>query len=266
MAGYRKFARKFVRKGARYAKKRYTRKGAGYGSGVRLNKLASDLRLIKNSLNTEKKYADQQTVFDIAQVDGNSFGGMTNWVTPNITPGTSGIAERVGNSIKLTGLAIKFQLMAKDPNFRVSQGKFRFIIFEALDHDVTAIEALEDMLENNQITGLRDYNSERDLQQFKNFRIYCNKSFTIPNGNATGNAQYHETTFMSRSFAMKMNHHIKYQHGTATQVSGKLFFAILMDHGNKSATVASTNSNIPITDVDTGYKMNLVIRNWYVDN
>lgn len=263
---YGRFVKKFVRKGKRYAKKRYVRKGAGYGTGVRLNKLSQDIRLIKSSLNTEKKYADQQTVFDVAQLDGNNFGGMTNWVTPNITPGTGGIAERVGNSIKLTGLAIKFQLMAQDPNFRVPSGKFRFIIFEALDHDVTAIDALEDMLENNQITGLRDYNSERDLQQFKNFRIYCNKRFTIPDGNDTGNAQYHQKTFMSRQFAMKMNHHIKYQHGTATQVSGKLFFAILFDHGNKSSSVVSTNSNVPITGTDTGYKMNLVIRNWYVDN
>jgi len=263
---YGRFVKKVMRKGKRYAKKRYMRKGAGYGTGVRLNKLSQDIRLIKSSLNTEKKYADQQTVFSCAQVNGNSFGGMANWVTPAITPGTSGIAERVGNSIKLTGLAIKFQLMATDPNFRVSHGKFRFIIFEALDHDVTAIEALEDLLENNQITGLRDYNSERDLQQFKNFRIYCNKRFSIPNGNESGNAQYHQPTFMSRSFAMKMNHHIKYQHGTANQVSGKLFFAVLFDHGNQSSVTTSTNTNIPITDVDTGYKMNLVIRNWYVDN
>ena len=40
---YGRFVKKVMRKGKRYAKKRYMRKGAGYGTGVRLNKLSKDM-------------------------------------------------------------------------------------------------------------------------------------------------------------------------------------------------------------------------------
>ena len=53
-----KFAKKTMVKAKRYAKKRYMRKGSGYGTGLRLNKLAQDVLTIKRSLNTEKKYID----------------------------------------------------------------------------------------------------------------------------------------------------------------------------------------------------------------
>lgn len=266
MAGYRRIARKVVRKGARYAKKRYMRKGAGYGSGVRLNKLASDLRLLKNSLNTEKKYADQQQVITVGQVNGGVGGEHCAHILPTITHGTGGIANRVGNSIKLTGISVKFQVIAQDSTFRVAEGKFRFIIFEPKDQNQTAILSLQTLYDPNQITGLYDYNAERNIEEFKNFRIICNKTFKVPDGNDAIGAATLQPTFFSRHFSLKMNHHVKYENSGNTQVAGKLLWAVLFDHGNCSTSVISTNSNIPITATDTGYKMNVVIKSWYVDN
>lgn len=263
---YGRLVKKVMRKGKRYAKKRYLRKGAGYKTGVRLNKLAQDVRLIKGALNTEKKYAEKQEVFFAGQVNGNASGHHALNLLPIIGNGTSGVGQRVGNSIKITGISVKFQVIAQDPNFRVAEGKFRFIIYEDKDNVRTSIQGLEEMYDNNQITGLLDYNSERNLATFKNFRIICNKTFKVPDGSDTGNAQYHQPTFFSRHFALKMNHHVKYDNSSNDQLSGRLHYAVIFDHGNSSTTVASTNTNIPVTAINTGYNFNLVIRTWYVDN
>jgi len=260
------YAKKYLRKAKRYAKKRYLRKGAGYKTGVRFNKLIQDVKLIKSSLNTEKKYCEQQVVFTSAQAFGNLGGEHAGLILPSISQGTGGVAQRVGNSIKLTGLAVKFQLIAQNDNFRVAEGKFRFVIFENMDQNEGSIQGLQKLYDVNQITGLTDFNAERNLAEFKNFRIKCNKTFRIPNGNTTGNASYHEPTFMSRHFALKMNHHVKYEGTSADQISGRLHYALLFDHGNHSTSVISTNTNIPVTAVNTGYKINLVMRAWYVDN
>lgn len=265
---YGKLAKKIMRKGKRYAKKRYLRKGAGYGTGVRLNKLSKDIRLIKNSLNTEKKYVDGFQEFLVGQVNGTVGGEHCQDVLPDIPQGTRGVGQRVGNSIKITGLAVKFQLVAQDPNFRVANGKFRFVIFEPMDDNETPIVSLQKLFQPNILTGITDYNSERDLQEYKNFRMVCNKSFTIPDGSDTGNAQYHQPTFMSRHFALKMSHHVKFDNfpSALTIKSGRLLWAVLCDHGNKSTSVVSTNADIPITAINTGYTMRLNIRTWYVDN
>lgn len=263
---YGRFVKKVVRKGKRYAKKRYLRKGAGYGTGVRLNKLSKDIRLIKNSLNTEKKYAEQQVVFTTAQAFGNLGGEHAGLVVPSITQGTGGVAQRVGNSIKMTGLAVKFQVITQTNLFRVAEGKFRFVIFENKDQTEGSIQGLQKMYATNQITGLTDYNSERNLAEFKNFRIICNKTFKVPDGNDATGSNTLQPTFFSRHFAMKMNHHIKYDGTSTDQISGRLHYALLWDHGNHSTSVVSTNTNIPVTAINTGYKVNLVMRTWYVDN
>ena len=263
---YGRYVKKIVRKGKRYAKKRYLRKGAGYGSGVKLGKVLRDIRLIKGALNTEKKYAEKQDAFTAGQVNGNASAHHALTLLPPISNGTSGVGQKIGNSIKITGISVKFQCIAQNDDFRVSEGKFRFLIYEDTDNVRGSIFGLQEMYDNNQITGLLDYNSERNLAAFKNFRVYCNKTFRIPNGSNVGNANFHQPTFFSRHFALKMNHHVKYDNASTDQISGKLHYAIIFDHGNTSTTVASTNTNIPVTEINSGYKFNLVIRSWYVDN
>jgi len=261
-----KYVKKIVRKGKSYAKKRYLRKGSGYGTGVRLNKLAQDIRLIKGALNTEKKYCEKQEVFTGAQVNGNASAHHALNLLPVIGNGTSGVGQRVGNSIKITGISIKFQCIAQSDDFRVAEGKFRLIIYEDKDNVRSSISGLEEMYDNNQITGLLDYNSERNLATYKNFRIFYNKTFTIPNGNNTGNAQFHQPTFFSRNVALKMNHHVKYDNSNNDQLSGRLHYAVIFDHGNSSGSTTSTLNNIPVPEQNSGYKFNMVIRTWYVDN
>lgn len=262
---YARITKKIVRKGKRYAKKRYLRKGAGYKSGVRFGKILRDIKLIKESLNTEKKFVDQQVVFTTAQAFGNLGGEHAGLVLPAIPQGVSG-SQRIGNSIKMTGLAVKFQVIAQDSLFRVAEGKFRFLIFENMDQTEGSIQGLQKLYDPNQITGLTDYNSERNLAEFKNFRILCNKTFKVPDGNDATGANTLQPTFFSRHFAMKLNHHVKYDGTSTDQISGRLHYALLWDHGNHSTSVVSTNTNIPVTQINSGYKVNLVMKSWFVDN
>ena len=86
---YARKGQKLFNKAKRYAKKRYVRKGAGYGTGLRLGKLRQDVALIKRSLNTEKKYIDSGSVATqgVGQCNGNNIGNYSVDITP--TPARS---------------------------------------------------------------------------------------------------------------------------------------------------------------------------------
>ena len=91
-----KFAQKTYGKARRYAKKRYVRKGAGYGTGLRLNKLSKDILLIKSKLNTEKKYIDTGEVATtpVGQCANNDPAQKVTEITPKPTVGT-GFSNRI---------------------------------------------------------------------------------------------------------------------------------------------------------------------------
>ena len=107
--GWKDTARKAERKvfGKGGAKRRY---GIGKGKGgFKLMKLAQDLEMVKNRLNVEKKHKDVDVATGSAgQVYENAEGAAIWDVTPNISQGTDS-DERVGNSLKLTGMSFPIQ-------------------------------------------------------------------------------------------------------------------------------------------------------------
>ena len=107
--GWKDTARKAERKvfGKGGAKRRY---GIGKGKGgFKLLKLAQDLEMVKNRLNVEKKHKDVDVItYTLGQVNQNSDGVFQVDVTPSISQGTDS-DERVGNSLKLTGMSLPIQ-------------------------------------------------------------------------------------------------------------------------------------------------------------
>ena len=101
--------------------KRY---GVSYGRrGVRfsknsMSKIAKDVMMIKASLNTEKKFVDTDELIkgNVGQVDGNAQGYLAVDLTPQIVQGV-GERQRVGNSVKATGLVLKMNINKQLPCF-----------------------------------------------------------------------------------------------------------------------------------------------------
>jgi len=105
------WAKKKARQATKAAGKRY---GVSYGRrGVRasknsMSKIAKDVMMIKASLNVEKKYIDSGEVIKggVGQVDVNAQGYLPLDLTPILSQGV-GESQRVGNSVKMTGIVLK---------------------------------------------------------------------------------------------------------------------------------------------------------------
>ena len=154
-------AKKFVKKTTKAAGKRY---GVSYGrrglkmSKSSLSRIDKDVQMIKSRLNVEKKFKQGSlTTGNIAQMNVNSPGYFTSTITPLISKGT-GESDRIGGSLKLTGLHIQLQIAAQNDCYGAR--KFKCHIIKSTDSSVT--NAVSDLFDTNPLTNVIDYHSNRN--------------------------------------------------------------------------------------------------------
>lgn len=252
-----KFAKRALAKGKRYAKKRYMRKGAGYGTGVRLNKLAQDVLAIKRNLNTEKKYIDSGQVPTVAvgQCNVNASGKFYQDITPRPTVGTA-YNQRIGKSIKLVAMSLEYQLVQQANT--VGPRRFTLYIGKTVGQPTGAVT--DELMDINPITGVVDIMSNRDINYFKKYKIIKKQNIYLKDDSISGQAQ-----ITTGKIVMKLDHHVQYEDSTLTLTDGQLWWFIVADSGN-AGTSASTLSNVAVTGALTGASFQSYSRFWYVDN
>uniref|UniRef100_UPI0040475A41 hypothetical protein n=1 Tax=Mariniflexile sp. TaxID=1979402 RepID=UPI0040475A41 len=158
-------AKKTVKRGLRTATKSAGKRyQVSYGrQGLKMSKssvsrIAKDVDMIKSRLNVEKKFKDGSlTTGTAAQVNVSAPGYFTSTLTPLISLGTSE-NERVGGSIKLTGLHV--QLQAKGQFECYQRRRMKVCVVSSTDSSVTNV--INDMWDDNPLTGVRDYFSNRN--------------------------------------------------------------------------------------------------------
>uniref|UniRef100_UPI00404814E2 hypothetical protein n=1 Tax=Mariniflexile sp. TaxID=1979402 RepID=UPI00404814E2 len=205
MAAYKKFSKKAVK----YVKKRYTRKGAGYKSGIRFNKLIQDVKLIKNSLNTEKKYIDDggTTGVPVGQQNVNGYGNQVLDITPiNITQGV-GYSQRVGKSIKLVAMALQYQM--EQQSATSGPRSFQLYICKTNGAPQTPAAILTNFMAINPITSVYDTMSNRNINYFKDYVVLKKQRIYMKADNITG-----QTQLSTGKCVMKLNHHIQFVDNT----------------------------------------------------
>lgn len=263
MAYGSKFAKKTYGKVRRYAKKRYVRKGSGYGTGLRLNKLASDIALVKRSLNTEKKYIDtgEVTAQAVGQSNGNNIGNFALDITPTPSVGT-GFSNRIGKSIKAVAMCLEYQFVQQASTS--GPRKLKLVIGKVNGTPIAATGAnsiQRQVMGVNPITTVFDYNSSRDVDFMKKFTILKTKTIYMKSDNLTG-----QTMLVSGKCAMKLNHHIQYDDNTTTVTDGQLFWYIVADSGNAGTSAVTSLDYVAVTAANTGVSFQTYTRFWYVDN
>lgn len=257
MAPYKKYAKKAVK----YVKKRYTRKGAGYKSGIRFNKLIQDVKLIKNSLNTEKKYTDSGGTASVAvgQQSVNTYGNQVLDITPvNITQGV-GYNQRVGKSIKIVAMSLQYQMEQQQD----TSGPRRFTLYicKTVGAPQSPVIIKTNFMALNPITQVYDLMSQRNINYFKDYVVLKRQNIYMKSDNITG-----QTQLTTGKCVMKMNHHIQFIDNTNVVSDGQLFWFIVADAGNAGATNTTTLPNVAITPANTGASFQTYVRYWYVDN
>ena len=259
---YARKGKKLLNKAKRYAKKRYIRKGSGYGTGLRLGKLRQDVALIKRSLNTEKKYIDSGEVAstDVGQCNHNAVGNFVKDITPTPAVGT-GFSNRIGKSIKLVAMTLDYQLVQQSAC--VGNRRYTLYIGTTVGTPVSALggnSIQTDFLETNPITTMYDYMSPRDINFFQRYKVLARKNIYLK-----GDSTSSQAMITTGKCVMKLDHHIQFEDNSTTVNNGQLWYYIVADAGN-CGTSTSTLSNVAVTTAQSGANLQTYARFWYVDN
>lgn len=257
----KRFVKRAAKKAGRVVKKRYF-KGKGYGR-PNLSTMVRDLALVKKSLNVEKKNI-QSTItsnIDIGQTLANTDNGQAIYdITPAITQGV-GYNQMTGNSVKLVSMALKGQI--KQQTATQHPMRIKIVLFKTVGQPVAAatIQSGNLLFDKNPITTCTDYNSDRNINYFKDYRIIKTQTVYLMPDPTSG-----ELILKDFKFIMKMSHHLKWSNNTTTLTNGQLGIMFLSDSGNSSTTTASTLTNLPITKINSGATVQFYTKFYYVDN
>lgn len=254
--------------GSKGVKGRYYRVGAVKG----LQNLAKDVEMIKNRLNVEKKYKDADVATSaVGQANANADGYVWYDVTPSITQGIDG-DERIGNSLKLTGLTFPLQFSQQVSCFGARKVRVSLLRVTSADNGVDGDEAVQDYWDTNPLTGVRDFNAPKAYRNQKTDGIKCLRTMTVHvpapiTDNATaGTVDNTEINSKSIRMSVKLQDIFRYNASSDTKPDGIRYYIVFQcDAGNRSGS-NTTSLDVPVTTNSSGLVMRLAQRSWWVDN
>lgn len=256
--------RKYVKKSGLKKYGRQVYKATGLVNPIKKGNISSsrlikDVAMLKAMINSEKKEAPSLTIKDyVGQCNGNNYAYYVNDITPIISQGVTG-TTRNGVSVKLHSLCMKGQIIQQDNNHH--QGRVKFEIF--INKGNLVVPDISQFYNVNPVTGLYDINSPRALDTYKGYYKVATRYFNCKQDSYAGVRGWVDFTIPIKF----KSHHLKYNDDNSNNiVNGQIILVILADSGNISDTVASTNVDIPVTAVKTGFSFKLLQKSWFYDN
>ncbi len=253
--------------GSRGVTGRYYRVGAVKG----LQNLAKDVEMIKSRLNAEKKHKDVDVITGVAgQVYQNADGIFNQDITPVISQGTDS-DERVGNSLKLTGMSIPIQFAQQVNTLGDRKVRLTVLRVKSADEGVSTTEAYAQVWDANPLTAVRDYNCPRAYRSAKTDGISVIRQMTcyikgptLETG-SSGAISNREMNVKDIKLNLKLNDILRYGDSSHSTPDGVRYYLIIQcDAGNSSHT--NSTLDVPITDNSSGLQVRVAQRNWWVDN
>lgn len=259
-----KSVKKYARKATKAAGKRY---GVSYGRrGLRMSKnslsrIDKDVQMIKSRLNVEKKFKDGSLSTGTAgQVNVNSPGYFTSTLTPQLSLGTSE-NERVGGSVKLTGLHIQLQAQGQVATY--SRRRMKVCVVSSTESSVTNV--INDMWDENPLTGVRDYHSNRNYSNNpRAHKLLRTVYMSTPQKQINSGAEI-TAVGCDKKFGIKMQQLTRFE-GSSNQPKDMHYFLIIFVNDGNSGNTNSSNTGVLTTDNNTGLLIQEYFRWWYVDN
>ena len=268
--GYKSVAKKYAKKATKAVGKRY---GISYGRrGLRVGshsipKIMKDVKEIKSRLNVEKKFVESAVSFgSCAQVNNLFEGYYASPITPTIPKGT-GESNRIGGSLKLTGMNMQLQFLGQKD---LAQSRvMKIMIIRSTETNIGTI--IDDLFDDNPLTGFRDFYSNRNYTNNpKAHQIirtkYCklpSRELYIPGSSETFGESRSATKAMR--LGLKMQQLARFEENSDVPKDLNYFLVIFVDGGNK-ATLISNNPGVMSPTPNGGVDLQHYYRYWYVDN
>jgi hypothetical protein len=250
-------------------------------AGANLASLARDVKMlqlatqgIKLGLNTEKKYVDKDVFTGtFGQTNGNANGIFMVDVTPSMAQGL-GSANRIGNSVKLTGISLPVQFSGEVRTITARKIKMMLFRVSSADNGVTPTEAIQDYYDVNPLNGIIDMNSQRAYRSHKHdgIKLIRSKTYRLPAVSST--VAYNddevddvEQAGFSTKFNVKLQDILRFNANGDTVPDGTRYYLYFFaDKGNCSSTTNSSTIDVPVINQISGVRFRLGQRSWYVDN
>lgn len=254
--------------GAKGVRGRYDPTRAGAKSLLNMYK---DIQMVKARLNVEKKLIDRDVVTgSVGNVNNNAEGSMKLDVTPIISQGV-GEANRVGNSLKLTGMSFPMALTQQSKTLGDRLVRISLYKVTSADDGVTAGETYNQLYDINPLTGIKDFNASKAYRSAKTDGITLVRSQTVKiastnSQNSDSSLGNTELQVRNVRFSVKLQDLLRYDSNAQTLPSGTRYFLILQcNAGNVHPSAVSTR-DVAVTAANTGITARIAQRIWYVDN
>lgn len=192
----KKYARKAVKKGVRFARKRYTTRTGG----ARVAQVARDVMFLKRQLNTEHKHIDFK--FGSGQtVIGQTPTASTPIVIPLPLPAKgTGYNDRIGNQLRIVHITSKLKFLFKNNNDLIQRVNCRAqLVFAKDGSNVPAITNLYDTDANGHYTPMsmvqtQEYNKYVWMKSHDHKRGYTQPTNRYPLTGTNGTVYTHPGT------------------------------------------------------------------------
>lgn len=257
-----KYVRKIAKKAVKAVK---TITGNRYGRGTKqiiskgMPQMAKDIMRLKTLLNVEKKQKEDFFSSICGQVNVNNTGSSVTDITPIFTEGV-GYTQRTGRSIKLTGATLHWQF--QEQNAQLVRNKMTIYIVRVIGNPFTSASTfIAEFFDKNPLSTVVDYYSDRNPQNFKQFKILSKRNVTMYADQQTTTGRV-----VSCKMRLKLSHHVKYNDDLNTVVDGQIYAVVVCENGNCNVATASTLTEIPITAANTGLQVRMYQRFYAVDN
>lgn len=232
-------------------------------------KMAAEIAKIKRSLNVEKKHKDVTlSPVAIGQVNFNSDGASVVDLTPTIAQGTDG-DERNGNSCKLTGFAMKYQMIGQ--HHCQTKRRIRFMLVKssgAVGAGAAGGDVLSALFDVNPLTGVRDLHAPRNYSSMKHHGLAVLRTSTCyiaGQTTSTKDSGTHDNAHKTGTFTASLQDVLRFD-GSAdnTPEHVKYYLIVQSDVGNVSTS--DSTLSVPVTTNSSGVDMKSTLRTWWVDN
>jgi hypothetical protein len=227
---------KFVKRTGRYAKKRYVRKGQKTNvRNLNYSQIAKDVKMLKGLVNAEKQNADFSinTPTKFARVNGSGGSGA---VILSIHPTVSqGITEdqRKGDTYKICSMLFQAQVRCTS---NLADINYKIYICRKPTQVFSTSADLANLLEPNPFTGVQDFNSLRNYEQYRDFRV-----MKIITGKIRGaESDTNNVNVKQHVCPLKCDFHTRYDKGTTNIEHNELFAVFVADEKVNTGADAPT--------------------------
>lgn len=219
------------------------------------------VQLVKTQVMEKKHLSGYLASIPVGQVAGNGAGYSLADITALIGQGY-GDNQRVGSQVDVTSFFIRFQfwqMTNTQSNIRI-----KYHIIHTPNNNENSLTLVSSQLfKTNPFSGIVDYNSSRNLDYMKSYRILRTGYVNLPQDSTTSAAQ---TTVREAKcgIVLKKPLHLNYAGNTNNIAEERIFLMVFADNGNTSSTV-STLTNVPVLTATSGAFYNMAYDTYYYD-